>query len=279
MNIEQEAGGGAANVPYSAAFIERYKGRRRKSALYFMGCLLVGAVSFALIRLVSDHPISHLFYGLLGGAAGLGIFLLVGLVHNQRRVWMLKTSRRPEHLYEAGVGLAFSENKDMEMCEQMSAEGYALVKVTNLGLYKFARTGPEALRYSVDFSDLKPKAEGFKEYIDIFESGGWQYVCSNDIFHWFRAPKGTTPIYTDSANLAQKHQRMRRICVWWTLSGALAAAVFFTLNGVFPDLPNTARILFAALGGAGGGIGATMGFGILLNHSRILQLKRSQGSL
>ena len=35
------------------------------------------------------------------------------------------------------------------------------------------------------------------EYLSIFESSDWKYICSYEGYHFFKASKGTKPIYTD----------------------------------------------------------------------------------
>lgn len=144
--------------------------------------------------------------------------------------------------------------------------GYLLESVTALGFYKFAKGRPSDCSYSVDFSELKKEAEGFDEYLEIFERGGWNYVCSVGALHWFCAPKSTMPIYTDSRNLSQKYERMRRLSIWCAALGVLVAVVFFALAR---RLPYSALLIVFGLGL---GLALVMSVGAILNHRLIKRL-------
>ncbi|MCL2580448.1 MAG: DUF2812 domain-containing protein [Oscillospiraceae bacterium] len=275
MNNDQNAPAEISNTPYTDEFINKFRKHLKTQFFWLLGCIAAGIVSFFVFGTTG-----WFFFSLvLGAAFGLGGWSLACVIHYLRRVWMFKNARRPTQLCELGHGLGFSEAKDMEMCEAMAANGYALVKVNSLGYYKFERAHPAAMTYSADYSDLKRKSEGFSEYIDIFQSGGWEYVYSQDTIHWFRAPKGTTPIYTDSASIIQKHKKMRKIMVLGTLICALWVVAFAGLIYFLDDLPfGLTTTLFAAAGG-GAGAGLTMFAGIFLNHRRVIRLERQQREL
>jgi len=249
--------------------VQVYRKKRRKAALGLLGCVVVMVVSWIL----SMALLWIAFAYLSGGALGLGLVMLVSAITNQWRISKLKKSR-PKYLYESGMGLAFSESRDIEMCDRMAAEGYALVSVNKLGVYKFERAEPEEFGYSVDYSDVKPGKEGFAEYLEIFESGGWKYVCSCEIFHYFKAPKGTTPIYTDNANLAQKYERIRKHTIWGTLGIALAAIAAFALGNVIQV--HAIIFMLNIIMHAGAGAALAMAAGVFLTHRRVLRLRRAQ---
>jgi hypothetical protein len=211
------------------------------------------------------------FSGLFGLA---GFFTLVNIVE-----FLLPLKSRGRFLYKISNGLAFSEGKDIKICEDMAEQGYVLVSIGRWGFYKLERAESQKLSYAIDYSDISPRCEGFGEYIELFESGGWEYVFSHDVIHWFKSPKGTTPIYTDNTNLAHKYEKMRRISVWSVVWYSLAAAVFF-LAAIFlvtPAFPVWFGLLMI-LGGAGFGIALAMSFGIILNHRRVVRLRKNSSS-
>lgn len=69
---------------------------------------------------------------------------------------------------------------------------------------------PEDLVYTIDYHLLE---EGERqEYVEMFELGGWEYVCSQYNMHIFKAPAGTKPIYSDNETKKEKYIRMS---MWW----------------------------------------------------------------
>ena len=177
-----------------------------------------------------------------------------------------------KHKYKIGNGLAFDEAKDVKLLEEMAAQGYALQKISNWGFYKFAAAEAEECAYSIDVSSLKVKDAGFKQYVELFEAGGWTYVTSTDTIHYFKAPIGTTPIYTDSGSMAEKYERMRKICVWLGIIAGAAAAVFLALDAAFPS------VWLSGLMGGGIGLSYTMFYGAVLNKRRAARLRAGKVS-
>jgi len=182
-----------------------------------------------------------------------------------------------KHKYRWGNGFAFGEEKDMKMLEKMAANGYALVDMNDFGIYRFERAQPEECSYSVDYFEAKTGSEEHGEYIEIFESGGWKHVCSAcGFYHWFKASKGTTPIYTDNDDLSLKHVKMRRVVVKCILGGLLMAIVFFALAEI---VPRPVAIVFSGIAGGATGLALTLAVGLILTHRRILRLKNLQNKL
>ena len=248
------------------------KKRRRKAVSGLLGYGAVAAIAFYLIYFPPFHFPAIIFMILGGTLGGTGIFALIKLIELP---WLIRS--RPRHIYKLGNGLAFSENKDMKLCEEMAAEGYVLTTVNNLGFYKFERAEPEDCVYSVDYTDLTPCAEGFGEYIELFETGGWKHVFSCDGTHWFKAPRGTTPIYTDSASLSEKHAKMRRFSLHVVLGAAPVAAVCFIAAWFVPPLWISNVLLVS--GAAVAGLGAAMLWAVVLNHRRVLRLEKRQDQI
>jgi len=91
------------------------------------------------------------------------------------------------------------------MFEKMSGQGYLLKKRFPFA-WQFVSSEPGEYSFSADYSWFVRVSE-FETYKEIFASAGWEYMCSYDYHHIFRAPKGTKPIYTDTDTLASKFKR------------------------------------------------------------------------
>ena len=244
-----------------------YKNRRRVVCGRFLAYALTYALAWFGVLSFIPWPVLPTIRGLAFVFTLVYLAELLGLL-----------LARGRYIYIMGNGLAFFEGRDLQLCEKMAAGGYTLCHVNNLGFYKFERAQPEDCCYSVDFSDLKSCSEGFNEYLTIFEGGGWQYACSYKTFHYFKAPKGTTPIYTDNAGLQLKHEKMRKISLWCTVIGGVVAVVCFALATTFFTYP-ASRVVFILLmlaAGAGFGLALAMGWGIILNHRRAVRMRKLQ---
>ncbi|SDO45022.1 DUF2812 domain-containing protein [Alkalicoccus daliensis] len=88
-------------------------------------------------------------------------------------------------------GLAFGESDDMEMLREESQNGNHLSGFRGLN-YLFEKGEPADFTYKIDFRD-NPEAE----YFEMFEAAGWELAASQGSLYIFRAPAGTTPIYSD----------------------------------------------------------------------------------
>jgi len=179
-----------------------------------------------------------------------------------------------KYRYKFGNGLAHLESKDIRMLEDMAAEGYAFIKVNTLGFYKFERAEPEVCSYSVDFTDINPKCEAFPQYKEMFEASGWEYRCSADTIHYFKAPKGTIPIYTDPASMAEKYERMRKFCVKIVVVCAIIAAIFVGLFALAwrHNMPTVFPLILLTMAGAFIGTSFAMFQGMLINKGRVEKL-------
>ena len=175
-----------------------------------------------------------------------------------------------KYIYRFGNGLAFSENKDLKMMEDMAKKGYAPVGANAFGFYKFAPATPEDIDYSMDIFCAKPDSGEFEEYSEIFKSGGWEHVFSLDNIHFFKAEKGTTPIYTDRSNESLKYQNMKTISLKSTL-GALAIAVLLFLPVWLAPVPRIIRDIVLLLAAGFFGVGLAMSAGTILNWVRTIK--------
>ena len=176
-----------------------------------------------------------------------------------------------KHKYKYGNGLAYYEGKDVAMLEEMAAKGYAFVKVNGLGFYKFRKAQPEECMYSIDFADVSKKNKDFQQYVEIFEAGGWEYVTSMENIHYFKAPKGTKPIYTDGGSMAEKYDNMRKICVRSLVVGGIFTAICIALYAVLQ------WYFLIPLAGVGIGLGVVMYQGVEMNKLRAARLRNGAG--
>ncbi|NTU25715.1 DUF2812 domain-containing protein [Bacillus tequilensis] len=109
--------------------------------------------------------------------------------------------------YMMSEGLAFSEEKDMKRLNDMASKGWVLESFAFMG-YKLRKAEPLKLIYSIDYHDVGE--ESFAEYIEIFEAGGWEHVCSSQGMHIFSADPGTSPIYSDQFTMREKYKRSEK---------------------------------------------------------------------
>ncbi|MFD3450360.1 DUF2812 domain-containing protein [Microbacteriaceae bacterium 4G12] len=116
--------------------------------------------------------------------------------------------------YKLSNGLAFAEQKDLRMLQQKAQKGRRVVSF-KAGLYTFEQAEPEDVMFNFDFQDV-PDAE-FVEYINLFEESGWTHISSHAGIHLFKAPIGTTPIYTDTFTKKSRNEQLCRPIQWLTL--------------------------------------------------------------
>jgi len=172
-----------------------------------------------------------------------------------------------KYRYKYGNGLAHCESKDIQMLEDMAAQGYTLEKVSKWGYYKFRADKTDRCTYAIDFSDIEAKDEGFQQYIEIFNGSDWEYVTSIDNVHYFKAPIGTKPIYTDSTSMAEKYVKMQKMCMWWVVVLGIFVVAYAASYFIFP------QFFLLPLLGAGVGLCWAMYSGALLNKRRAAQLR------
>ena len=174
-----------------------------------------------------------------------------------------------KYKYKFGSGLAWYENKDVRMLEKMAAKGYTLEKINKLGFYRFRAATPEECTYSVDFSDIVVKNEGFQQYVEIFNAGGWEYVASMVNVHFFKAPKGTKPIYTDGISMAEKYETMQKMSMWWVVASGIFVAICAALYAIL------SLSFFRALIAIGVCLFVVAFQSMLLNRLRAIRFRKS----
>lgn len=112
-----------------------------------------------------------------------------------------------KYKYILNMGLAFDEERVIKKLSRMAKEGWILKKMT-LFRYKLVKGQPKDIVYSMDNKELDKNDD---EYFQLFENSGWQHMCSYDTFHFFSAPPGTVPLYTDKENYLNKYSNYRKI--------------------------------------------------------------------
>ncbi|MCL2322060.1 MAG: DUF2812 domain-containing protein [Oscillospiraceae bacterium] len=174
--------------------------------------------------------------------------------------------------YKFGYGYAFLEKKDIELFEKMALKGYMLVGANVFGFYKFIPSKPEEVSFSVDFTNINRKDDEFEYYIEIFKSSGWNYIFSANKIHFFKAPKGTTPIYTDKSSESVKYMNMVRTLILYTV---ISLIVFITFR-IFTKITTIRvfKIVFSAITGIGLGLAIAMVICIIINFVHALKLKK-----
>lgn len=144
--------------------------------------------------------------------------------------------------YMLSEGLAFLPEKDMEKLRKKSLQGW-LPKGFWLFGYKLEKGDPEDVIFSIDYRVLQRDEED--EYFAMFESAGWTHVCSEGMFHMFKAEKGTTPIYSDVISSMDQLDRVadpiRAVLVF---GGALTTALFLLTIFTYGLARNISRLAF-----------------------------------
>ena len=251
-----------------------HKRKQQASIRYFLMSAAVTGLAVALMLLLPIPQslfIVHILTGI--GSAVLSLVFAAGIALNTWRISGFKKPKR-QHVSRWSNGYALAEEQDIQLLEGMAAYGYALVRFTNYGFYKFEMAKPEECSYSLDYSDITPTGEDFGQYKAIFEAGGWQYVCSYHTDHWFRAPKGTTPIYTDKAGMEQKCATMRQSLAWATVIHGVAAALAFAASNFISH--STVSYIFWLTGWVLVGLSCVVGYGTVMHHRHVLKFRDAQ---
>ena len=175
-----------------------------------------------------------------------------------------------KYKYRFGNGLAFLESKDLKMMEDMAQKGFTPIGVNVFGFYKFAPSTVEDVDYSMDIFQTRMNLDGFEEYKEIFKSGGWEHVFSANNVHFFKAKRGTTPIYTDKSNESIKYQKMKAISLKIAL-GALMISVCLSLPVWLVPMPRVIWSVLAIPSAAFFGVGLAMSAGTVLNWVRTVK--------
>lgn len=135
-------------------------------------------------------------------------------------------------------GFAFTEEKDMKKLSKLAKEGWILDSFKYLS-YQLKKSEPQDLIYCVDYKDSKEDLEG---YFDIFEDSEWEHVCSYECYHFFKAPTGTAPIYTDTDTLNTKYKWISKELNKTIIIIAITAIIAGFIASMIPGTNDTKSI-------------------------------------
>jgi len=103
---------------------------------------------------------------------------------------------------------AWNDGKEEVWLRSQARRGWHLKSVAVV-FFRFRRGEPADITYRLDF----PSSGKFDkpEYLGLFRDAGWEPVCHNGAWYYFRTPTGTgTPpeIMTDTASRVAKYRRL-----------------------------------------------------------------------
>lgn len=110
--------------------------------------------------------------------------------------------------YIMNMGFAFDEDRAMRKLSQRAKEGWILKEMSGFR-YKLVKGQPKEIVYSMDYKELN---KNDNEYFELFQSSGWEHMCSYGPFHFFSASPETVPIYTEKENHISKYERVKGMC-------------------------------------------------------------------
>ncbi len=123
------------------------------------------------------------------------------------------------------MGLAFDEERTLKKLNSLAKEGWILDKLTLWRGYRLRRGEPQELVYSMDYKKLDERSQ--KEYFEMFEMSDWKHIYSYQNIHFFVAPHGNIPIYTEMDSHQHKYRAQRIYCFRLTLIGIIFLAILF----------------------------------------------------
>lgn len=162
--------------------------------------------------------------------------------------------------YIPSGGLLLSEEKDMKKLSKLAKEGWILDSFEKLS-YKLKRSEVEDIEYCIDYNEVK---DDWNEYISLFENSDWNYICSYEGWHFFKAPKGTQPIYSDKESLSLKYKKQYKLIqksVIGTVGLILGSGVIARFLGMIKDdskILDALQLIFVL--GCGLGVGLLFSF-------------------
>ncbi|MGX8834550.1 DUF2812 domain-containing protein [Amedibacillus sp. YH-ame6] len=159
-------------------------------------------------------------------------------------------------------GLAFSDNKDMNMLHEYALDGWIFRKLKFLVFYELHKEEPQDLIFSYDIQ--KVKKEEKEDYLAFFEEGGWSLVGKwQNGLNFFVAPTGTIPLHSEVATRSEQYRTSFFVSIVCIALGLLCAYLTTT----------TRSIWFAA------GAGGLLAGGITMAIACYLRVKGKQGNM
>lgn len=154
-------------------------------------------------------------------------------------------------------GLAFTEEKDMKKLSKLAKEGWILDSFKYLS-YRLVKSKPEDIMYCVDYNCDK---NDLSSYFEMFDESKWKYVCSYDGFHFFKAPVGTQPIYSDNDTLSLKYKNiykdLSKASIYIILATTITGVIAYLINNSF-TIPESIKIILYMLFAAGIGFSVSL---------------------
>ena len=77
----------------------------------------------------------------------------------------------------------FNHEDEQEYLNDMHRHGWKLIKIGGIGMYHFKECDPEDVVYQLDYNLKKNR-----EYFQMFEDCGWEYLFDFAQYSYFRKP-------------------------------------------------------------------------------------------
>jgi hypothetical protein len=107
--------------------------------------------------------------------------------------------------------MAWQDQEEEAWLEEMSRQGFYLIRVDTFGRYTFKRDDPTAYAYRLDYQDALVDEQ---HYLKIFNDSGWQRIATHGGWQYFRQEvrEGKTPeIFTDADTKIKKYERIQTL--------------------------------------------------------------------
>lgn len=162
--------------------------------------------------------------------------------------------------YVPSGGLLLSEEEDLKKLSKLAKEGWILESFEKLS-FKLRKSDPQNVEYCIDYNNEK---DDLDEYLSMFENSEWKHVCSYDGHHFFMAPKGSRPIYTDRETLSSKYEKQYKLMkksLTGLISLIIACLLVFGFLSMISNWSNAIRGIKIVLSTSiGAGIGLLIPF-------------------
>ncbi len=107
------------------------------------------------------------------------------------------------------IFLPWQDEDEEVWLHERARQGWYLAHAYALGFYSFVKGEPGEYVYRLDFQN-KARSE-LKDYFQLFQDSGWDYVGELGGWHYFRKPAGqgqSEEIFSDNSSKVAKYQRL-----------------------------------------------------------------------
>lgn len=111
--------------------------------------------------------------------------------------------------YRVCGGLAMTPEREMRLLREMSGKGWHVKAMKGIW-YQFEEGIPQDLEYALN---LESRVNA--EMLSFYKASGWEPVIVHEGYQIFRAPAGTTPIFSDTESEVDVITRSRRLTGRW----------------------------------------------------------------